>query len=32
MAISPSAFLRMTRMIRDIDVRAVLPAMHVPRW
>ena len=30
MAISPSAFLRMTRMIRDIDVRAVLPAIHVP--
>ena len=30
MAVSPSAFLRMTRMIRDIDVRAVLPAIHVP--
>ena len=30
MAISPSAFLRMARMIRDIDVRAVLPAVHVP--
>ena len=30
MAISPSAFLRMLRMIRDIDVRAVLPAIHVP--
>jgi len=30
MAISPSAFLRMTRMIREIDVRAVLPAIHVP--
>jgi DNA-binding SARP family transcriptional activator/pimeloyl-ACP methyl ester carboxylesterase len=30
MAISPSAFLRMIRMIRDIDVRAVLPAIHVP--
>jgi DNA-binding SARP family transcriptional activator/pimeloyl-ACP methyl ester carboxylesterase len=30
MAINPSAFLRMTRMIRDIDVRAVLPAVHVP--
>jgi pimeloyl-ACP methyl ester carboxylesterase len=29
-AISPSAFLRMTRMIRDIDVRALLPAIHVP--
>jgi Adenylate and Guanylate cyclase catalytic domain len=30
MAISPSAFLRMIRMIHDIDVRAVLPAIHVP--
>ena len=30
MAISPSAFLRMIRMIREIDVRAVLPAIHVP--
>jgi DNA-binding SARP family transcriptional activator/pimeloyl-ACP methyl ester carboxylesterase len=30
MAINPSAFLRMMRMIRDIDVRAVLPALHVP--
>ena len=30
MAINPSAFLRMVRMIRDIDVRAVLPAIHVP--
>ncbi len=30
MAINPSAFLRMARMIRDIDVRAVLPAIHVP--
>ncbi len=30
MAINPSAFLRMLRMIRDIDVRAVLPAIHVP--
>ena len=30
MAISPSSFLRMSRMIRDIDVRAVLPAIHVP--
>ena len=30
MAINPSAFLRMARMIRDIDVRAVLPAVHVP--
>ena len=30
MAISPTAFLRMIRMIREIDVRAVLPAIHVP--
>jgi DNA-binding SARP family transcriptional activator/pimeloyl-ACP methyl ester carboxylesterase len=30
MAISPSAFLRMARMIREIDVRAALPAVHVP--
>jgi DNA-binding SARP family transcriptional activator/pimeloyl-ACP methyl ester carboxylesterase len=30
MAISPSAFLRMLRMIREIDVRAALPAIHVP--
>ena len=30
MSVSPSAFLRMARMIRDIDVRAVLPAIHVP--
>jgi pimeloyl-ACP methyl ester carboxylesterase len=30
MAINPSAFLRMMRMIREIDVRAVLPAIHVP--
>jgi hypothetical protein len=30
MAISPNSFLRMVRMIRDIDVRAVLPAIHVP--
>jgi len=30
MAISPSSFLRMSRMIRDIDVRAVLPAIQVP--
>ena len=30
MAVSPNAFLRMLRMIRDIDVRAVLPAIHVP--
>ena len=30
MAISPSGYLRMIRMIREIDVRAVLPAIHVP--
>ena len=30
MAISPSAFLRMLRMISEIDVRAVLPAIRVP--
>jgi len=30
MAISPSSFLRVSRMIRDIDVRAVLPAIQVP--
>jgi DNA-binding SARP family transcriptional activator/pimeloyl-ACP methyl ester carboxylesterase len=30
MAISPAAFLRMIRMIRAIDVRAVLPAIHAP--
>jgi len=30
MAVNPSAFLRMARMIRDIDVRAVLPSIHVP--
>jgi class 3 adenylate cyclase len=30
MAITPSAFLRMLRMIREIDVRALLPAIHVP--
>jgi class 3 adenylate cyclase len=30
MAVNPSAFLRLTEMIRDIDVRAVLPAIHVP--
>ena len=29
-AISPSAFLRMLRMIAETDVRAVLPAIHVP--
>jgi hypothetical protein len=30
MAVNPSAFLRLTQMIRDIDVRAVLPVIHVP--
>jgi DNA-binding SARP family transcriptional activator/pimeloyl-ACP methyl ester carboxylesterase len=30
MAISPSAFLRMLRMIRDIDVRAALPRVTAP--
>jgi DNA-binding SARP family transcriptional activator/pimeloyl-ACP methyl ester carboxylesterase len=30
MAVNPSAFLRLTQMIREIDVRAVLPAIHVP--
>ena len=30
MTISPSAYLRMLRLIREIDVRAVLPAIHVP--
>jgi DNA-binding SARP family transcriptional activator/pimeloyl-ACP methyl ester carboxylesterase len=30
MAVNPSAFLRLTQMIHDIDVRAVLPALHVP--
>jgi len=30
MAISPAAFLRMLRMIHEIDVRAVLPAIKVP--
>jgi DNA-binding SARP family transcriptional activator/pimeloyl-ACP methyl ester carboxylesterase len=30
MAINPSAFLRMMRMIREIDVRDVLPSIHVP--
>jgi class 3 adenylate cyclase len=29
MAISPSGFVRMIRMIGEIDVRAVLPAIHV---
>jgi DNA-binding SARP family transcriptional activator/pimeloyl-ACP methyl ester carboxylesterase len=30
MSITPSAFLRIVRMIREIDVRAVLPTIHVP--
>ena len=30
MAVSPSAFLRIVAMIHQIDVRAVLPAIHVP--
>jgi DNA-binding SARP family transcriptional activator/pimeloyl-ACP methyl ester carboxylesterase len=30
MAVNPSAFLRLMQMIRDIDVRAVLPAIHLP--
>jgi pimeloyl-ACP methyl ester carboxylesterase len=30
MAASPSAFLRMLHMIREIDVRHALPAIHVP--
>jgi pimeloyl-ACP methyl ester carboxylesterase len=30
MAVNPSAFLRLMQMIRDIDVRAVLPTIHVP--
>ena len=30
MAVSPSAFMRIVRMIRQIDVRAALPAIHVP--
>jgi class 3 adenylate cyclase len=30
MAASPSAFLRMLKMIREIDVRPVLAAIHVP--
>jgi DNA-binding SARP family transcriptional activator/pimeloyl-ACP methyl ester carboxylesterase len=30
MAVSPSAFLRIIRMVREIDVRTVLPAIHVP--
>ena len=30
MSITPSAFLRIIRMVREIDVRAVLPTIHVP--
>jgi pimeloyl-ACP methyl ester carboxylesterase len=30
LAVSPSAFLRMLTMIREIDVRDLLPAIHVP--
>jgi DNA-binding SARP family transcriptional activator/pimeloyl-ACP methyl ester carboxylesterase len=30
MAVSPSAYLRIVRMVREIDVRAALPAIHVP--
>ena len=30
MAVTPSAFLRLTRMIRDIDVRDALPSIHMP--
>ncbi len=30
MAVSPSAFLRIVRMIRQIDVRPALPVIHVP--
>jgi pimeloyl-ACP methyl ester carboxylesterase len=30
MAVSPSAFLRIIRTIREIDVRSVLPSIHVP--
>jgi DNA-binding SARP family transcriptional activator/pimeloyl-ACP methyl ester carboxylesterase len=30
MAVSPSAFLRIIQMVREIDVRAVLPSIHVP--
>jgi pimeloyl-ACP methyl ester carboxylesterase len=30
LAVTPGAFLRMTAMIRDIDVRDALPAIHVP--
>jgi DNA-binding SARP family transcriptional activator/pimeloyl-ACP methyl ester carboxylesterase len=30
LAVTPGAFLRMTAMIREIDVRAALPSIHVP--
>ena len=30
LAVTPGAFLRMTAMIREIDVRAALPAIRVP--
>ncbi len=30
MAVSPSALLRIVRMIRQVDVRSVLPAIHMP--
>ena len=30
LAVNPGAFLRMLAMIREIDVRAALPAIHVP--
>jgi len=30
MSVTPSAFLRIVRMVREIDVRAVLPTIHVP--
>ena len=30
LAVTPGAFLRMTAMIREIDVRTALPSIHVP--
>jgi hypothetical protein len=30
MSVTPGGFLRIVRMVRQIDVRAVLPAIHVP--
>jgi DNA-binding SARP family transcriptional activator/pimeloyl-ACP methyl ester carboxylesterase len=30
LAVTPGAFLRMTAMIREIDVRGALPSIHVP--